>query len=133
MKNILSIKEIENLVKWFCKQFTLEELFIAVGVILAFLNNKRDDIKCKSSSASQFPNYRKFYVDPTPPLTQCPGQKSDLPILGYKLLLKEHELKNGKELKPVKRHDKSTNVLNNINCSHCGAPGKFLYYLIILI
>ncbi len=71
MKKIKSIKDIENLVKWFCKKFTMEELFIAASVILAVLNNKRKDIKCKESS---------------------------------------------------------DNVLNKIYCSHCGAPGKFLYY-----
>jgi len=126
MKNILSIKEIENLVKWFCKQLTLDELTLAAGVILAVLNNRRNDIKCKETSEKDFPNYRKFYVDPTPPLTQPPSPISD--SLDYKQLLEQHKLKIGKELKPVKRRDKSTNVLNNINCSHCGAPGKFLYY-----
>ena len=128
MKKIKSIKNIENLVKWFCKQLTMDELFIAAGVIIAFLNNKRKDIKCKSSSPRDFPNYRKFYVDPVPPFTKCPKAKPELPDGDYKSLLKNHKLKKGKELKPVKRHDKSTNVLNNISCSNCGAPGKFLYY-----
>ncbi len=63
MKKIKSIKNIENLVKWFCKQLTMDELFIAAGVILAFLNNKRKDIKCKSTSPRDFPNYRKFYEE----------------------------------------------------------------------
>jgi len=63
------IKNIGNLVKWFCKQLTIDELFIAAGAILAFLNNKLKEIKCKS-----------------------------------------------------------TNLLNNISCSNCGAPGKFIYY-----
>lgn len=128
MKKILSVKEIEKLVKWFCKQLTLDELTLAAGVILAVLNNKRNDIKCKETSEKDFPNYRKFYVDPIPPLTQRPSSKDNSQVLDYKLLLKEHKLKYGKYLKPVKRHGKSTNVLNNINCFHCGAPGKFLYY-----
>ena len=128
MKKIKSIKDIENLVKWFCKQFSIDELTLAVGVILAFLNNKRKDIKCKSSSPRDFPNYRKFYVDPVPPLTIRPKAKHELPEGDYKSLLKNHKLKTGKVIKPVKRHDKSTNVLNNISCSNCGAPGKFLYY-----
>ena len=128
MKKIKSIKDIEILVKWFCKKLTMEELFIAASVILAFLNNKRKDIKCKESSDKDLPNYRKFDVDLTPPLTQRPTPKDNSPIPNYKQLLEDYKIKYDKELKPVKRRDKSTDVLNKIYCSHCGAPGKFLYY-----
>ena len=90
MKKIKSIKDIEKIVKWFCKQFSLDELTLAAGIILAVLNNERKDIKCKETSEKDLPNYRKFYVNPIPPLTQSPKPKDNLPIHNYKQLLEDY-------------------------------------------
>jgi len=106
----------------------LEELFTAAAIILEVLNDDRPDIKCKDSSRLEHPNYRKYDVDPEPPLTEYPAPKRRQPSADWKTLRELYRLNNGKELKPVKRRDKSTSVLNSIRCPSCHAPGKYIYY-----
>ena len=122
------MNRIVSLVRWLCRQLTLLELFIAVIIILEVLDDSRSDIKCKDYFQTQYPNYRKFHVDPEPPLSERPVPKTTLPSTDWKDLLKSYQLKKGKELKPVKRHDPSTCVLNSIRCPNCNAPGRYIYY-----
>ncbi|MBU4286259.1 MAG: DDE-type integrase/transposase/recombinase [Kiritimatiellae bacterium] len=122
------MNRIVSLVRWFCRQLSLDELFTATAIILEVLNNERPDIKPKDSFRQEHPNYRKFDVDPELPLTECPAPKRSLPSTDWKDLLELYRLNNGKELKPVNRRDQSTSVLNSIRCLNCNAPGKYIYY-----
>jgi transposase-like protein len=106
----------------------LEELFTAAAIILEVLNGDRPNIKCKDSFRLEHPNYRKYDVDPEPPLTECPAPKRRQPTADWKILRELYRLNNGKDLQPVKRRDKSTCVLNSIRCPNCNAPGKYIYY-----
>lgn len=122
------MKHIVSLVRWFCRQFSLEELFIATSIILEVLNDDRPDIKCKDSFHQEHPNYRKYDVDPKPPLTECPTPERRQPSADWKTLLELYHLNNGKDLKPVSRRDKATSILNSVRCPNCNAPGKYIYY-----
>jgi len=106
----------------------LEELFTAAAIILEVLNDDRPDIKCKDAFRQEHPNYRKYNVDPEPPLTECPPPKRRQPTADWKALLELHRLNTGKELKPVRRRDPSGIVPNATRCPNCNAPGKYLYY-----
>lgn len=122
------MKRIVSLVAWFCRQLSLEELFTAAAIILEVLNDERPDIKCKDAFRQEHPNYRKYDVDPEPPLTECPPPKRREPTADWKALLHAHLLNTGKELKPVRRRDPSASVPNPTRCPNCNAPGKYLYY-----
>ncbi len=128
MRKLLSVKQIESLVRWLCRKLSLEELFTAAEVIIAVLSDERRDIKCRGSFCEEHPHYRKFYVDPIPPLTESPAPQPLLPSRDWKQLVKQYKRDYGKELKPVRRRDSSTQLLNSVHCPHCGAPGKFIYY-----
>jgi transposase-like protein len=127
-KGVAVVERIISLVRWFCRQLSLEELFTAAAIILEVLNDDRPDIKCKDSFRLEHPNYRKYDVDPEPPLTECPAPKRRKPDADWKTLREQYRLYNGKELTPVRRRDKSTCVLNSIRCPNCNAPGKYIYY-----
>jgi len=122
------MKRIISLVRWFCRQLTLKELSIAVSIFLEVLYDKRPDIKTKDDFKNQHPNYRKFGVDPEPPLTECPPPKITQPSADWKQLLEQYRLKNGKRLKPVKRRHQASSVASSIRCPHCNAPASYLYY-----
>ena len=122
------VKRIVSLVSWFCRQLSLEELLTATAIILEVLNGDRPDIKFKDAFKQQHPNYRKYDVDPEPPLTDCPAPKRRQPSADWKSLRKLYILNNGKDLKPVRRRDSKTHVLNSIHCPSCNAPGKYIYY-----
>ena len=123
-----AVKRIVSLVTWFCRRLSLEELFTAAAIILEVLNDDRPDIKCKDAFRQEHPNYRKYDVDPQHPLIECPAPKQHQPTADWKHLLELYRLNNGKELKPVRRRDKSTAVLNSLHCPFCNAPGKYIYY-----
>lgn len=123
-----TVKGIIKIVRWFCSQLSVEELFAAYSIILEVINGKRPDIKTKDTLRSQYPNYRNFIVDPLPPLTELPAPKPIQPDADWKELLKAYRRKNAKDLKPVKRRDSKTSVLNSIRCPHCNAPGKYIYF-----
>ena len=123
-----AVKHIISLVSWFCRQFSLEELFIAASIILEVLNDDRPDIKCKDSFQQKYPNYRKYNVDLAPPLIECPAPKRQPLCADWKQLLKSFRLNNAKELKPVHRINKLNAVPNSVRCPNCNAPGKYIYY-----
>jgi len=122
------VKRIISLVTWFCRQLSLEELFIAAAIILEVLNDDRPDIKCKNHFRQQHPNYRKYDVDPEQPLIECPPPKRREPTDSWEALLHTYRINTGKDLKPVRRHDRATSVQKSTRCPHCNAPGKYIYY-----
>lgn len=122
------MKRIVSLVRWFCRQLSLEELFTATAIILEVLNDDHPDIKYKDAFRQQHPNYRKYNIDPEPPLTECPPPKRRQPTADWKALLEAHRLKAGRELKPIRRSHSSAAIPNSTRCPNCNAPGKYIYY-----
>jgi len=60
-------------------------------------------------------------VDPLPVI-------ETLEKLDYQKLLADYLTANGKELKPIKRHKNSRNVVpDSITCPQCNAPHNYLY------
>lgn len=59
------MKIVENIAKWICKKFTREQVEMIVKYLQELLTEKETKFKKKDPD---FPNYRKFEVDPTPPL-----------------------------------------------------------------
>jgi transposase-like protein len=115
-------------VGWFCRQLSVDDLLIAAAIILDVINGDHPDIKCKDSFRQEHPQYRKYDVDPEPPLTDCPAPKQRTPSADYKQLLEQYRLTHDKELKPVRRHSDSTHVPRSVRCPNCRAPGHYLYH-----
>jgi len=115
--------DILALVKWFCSKLTFNELHSAFLLFLEIINGTRSDIKLKQEP-EEYPNYRKFYVDPKPPLL-VPAEKPQLK--NWKHLLKSYEQEKGRKLKPVKLRNGSSAVPKNCRCQHCHAPAEYLY------
>jgi len=122
------VKRIVALVGWLCRQLSLDELFTAAAIVLEVLNGDRPDIKCRDAFRLEHPHYRKFDVDPTPPLTNAPAPQRRKPTANWKTLIKEHRLRTGKDPEPVRRLDPATAVPHSTRCPNCNAPGKYIYY-----
>jgi len=122
------VKQIISLVRWFCRQLSLEELFIASSIISEVLNAQRHDIRCKDTTRQDCPHYRNYHVDPHSPLTEAPVPKRKQPHGDWRARLQNYRLTYGKALSPVRRHRKSTSVPAAIRCRACDAPSKYLYY-----
>lgn len=117
------MNKISRFVAWICSRFNKQEIELIVKELSDILNNRNPDIKPKDAIKEEFPHYQNFYPDPLPPLTKQPQ-----PQLEWKLLLNEHKLKYGKEIKPVKQHAPNLAVPSNVICRICGAPHIYLYF-----
>ncbi|OIO76450.1 MAG: hypothetical protein AUJ85_00410 [Elusimicrobia bacterium CG1_02_37_114] len=62
-------------VLWICSKFNKEQIEFIVKELSAVLNNQ-SDIKPKDDFKEKNPNYRDFYVDPAPPLTESKKNSS---------------------------------------------------------
>lgn len=116
---------IHRLVKWFCRQLTLNELYLALSIILDVVSGKRKDLETKPDPKP--PHYRRFHVDAVEALTSVPRPKEEIPGLDWKQLLAEHQKRTGKTIRPVGRRSNSHECLEGICCGHCGAPPRYLY------
>ena len=68
----------ENVVKfviWICKHFNREQVKVISDKLLEILKDPNSEIQPKDTFKEDHPNYRKFDVDPKPPLKQKPGKK----------------------------------------------------------
>lgn len=113
-----------RLIKWFCRQLTLNELHSVVPILLEVLAESRNDIQLKPDERP--PHYREFRVDSVAPLTE-PPEKIRPATSDWRKLLKEYERDKGKPLKPVARRSNSKEPPPGCTCEHCGAPRKYLY------
>jgi len=113
-----------RLVRWFCRQLTLNELHSVVPILLEVLAESRNDISLKPDERP--PHFREFRVDTVSPLLRPP--EPDQPeVPDWRELLKEYERGNGKALRPVLRRNGAKEPPPGCICEHCGAPRKFLY------
>ncbi|MBU4485524.1 MAG: hypothetical protein KKD38_01220 [Candidatus Delongbacteria bacterium] len=122
------MKKITRIIIWLCSKFNKEEIEnITIGLI-DILCDRNPEIKPRDDFKQKHPNYRKFRVDPIPPLTELPGEEGNQHSKHYTQLLKEYQEVKKKELKPVKHHDKSNDVPKKIICPSCKAPHDYIYF-----
>ena len=109
------MKIIENIARWICKKLTKEQVVLMVEYLQSLLESKETEFK---KPDPVYPNYRKFEVDPEPPLkkdTQKKAKKKN-----YKQILKK------KDVKPIQY--RSDNIPpTHIRCPHCNAPSKYIW------
>jgi transposase-like protein len=103
---------IKKITKWLCKVFTKEQIISLIEFLIILVENPETNFKIKKPN---HPNYRKFKVDETPPITYIKQ-----PTLDYKKLLK------AKNTKPVK-HKPDRVPPKHLRCPHCNAPYEYLY------
>jgi len=108
------MKIIENIAKWICRRLTKEQVIGIIEVLQGLLNDSNTKFK---KSKPEYPNYRKFQVDPEPPLDAPLKEKSEI---NYKNIIKN------KDIKPVKHHGKNKPE-KHIKCPYCGAPHNYIY------
>lgn len=69
------MNQISRFVIWICARFNREQIELIVKELSNILRSKQDfPTRPKDAFKEQYPNYRKFTVDPTPPLTE-PAKK----------------------------------------------------------
>jgi putative transposase len=110
-----------NIVKWFCRRLTFNELASAVIIFHEILSNSRKDIPLKPDEKP--PHYRQFRVDPLAPLS---APKEPPSKLDWELLKIAKESLSGKPIKPV-AHRNLKKPPPGCKCSHCNAPVRYLY------
>jgi hypothetical protein len=69
------MQRLSRFVIWVCAKFTKEQIKFIVKELNKILENRDPAIKPKDDFQEKHPNYRKFFVDATPPLTQSPIAK----------------------------------------------------------
>ncbi len=73
------MRRLSRFVLWICSKFTKEQIEFIVKELTAILKSRDPAIKPKDDFQERHPNYRKFVVDSTPPLTQRPVVKKKFP------------------------------------------------------
>lgn len=71
--------KVSRFVIWICSKFTRKQIELIIAELLDILANRNPEVKPKDDFKEQHPNYRNFYVDPNPPLTEKPSSKQ-LPV-----------------------------------------------------
>ena len=66
------MKRVSRFVLWICSKFTREQIEFIVKELSVILKSRNPSVKPKDDFKEKHPNYRKFIVDPTPPLTEQP-------------------------------------------------------------
>lgn len=61
-----------RIIIWLCSKFTKTEIEQIVVGLSDVLENRNPEVKPKDDFQEKHPNYRKFVVDPNPPLTEPP-------------------------------------------------------------
>lgn len=122
------MNKISRFVIWICSKFTREEIEQIIKELTDILSTRDPAIKPKDDFKEKHPNYRNFYVDPNPPLTEMPDSRRKPPTKNYKILLKEYEAKHKKHLSPVKHRSGSLDVPKQVTCPYCKAPHKYIYF-----
>jgi transposase-like protein len=122
-----TIDAIISFVRWLCRKLNRDQLLTAAAIILEVLNDERDDLRPRDDFKDKHPQYRKFEVDPEPPLLDAPPKPEPEPTLDWRQLRTEHRGRTGKELKPVQRLGNSYRPPKGSRCERCSAPERFLY------
>ena len=113
-----------DLVKWFCRRLTYNDLASVIVVLHDVLSGSREDIRLKPEEKP--PHYRDFRVDTTPPLETPPERTPEKVSEDWRRLLRDHEKSHGRKLSPVRRRKGSAAPPSGCGCEHCNAPRKYL-------
>jgi transposase-like protein len=122
------MSKIARFVVWICSKFTRAEVEQIIQGLLDVLKDRNPEVKPKDDFQEKHPNYRKFSVDPLPPLTEPTKPSPPTPTKDYQLILAEYQAAHGKALGPVKPRANSPAVPAQITCHLCGAPHIYIYY-----
>jgi hypothetical protein len=69
--------QISRFVIWLCSKFSREQLELIVKELSDILQGRKAfPVNPKDAFREKYPNYRKFNVDPNPPLTESPKKNS---------------------------------------------------------
>lgn len=117
--------KIARFILWICKIFTRNEIESIIAGLVAILQERDPFVKPKDYIHEQYPNYRRFYVDPQPPLNAPPKIEPESPDWETLLTKRKEE---GFIIKPVKRRSTSPEVPSTALCPRCGAPHDYLYF-----
>lgn len=120
--------KIARFIIWICSKFTKSEIEQIIKGLVDVLQDRNPGVKPKDDFQEKHPNYRDFFVDPKPPLTEPSILKKALEPKNYQVLLVLHEAEYGKPLKPVKRRGESQAVPRQTVCPVCNAPQEYLYF-----
>lgn len=108
------MKIIENIAKWICRKLTREQVVSIIELLNHYLD---DDFSEFKKAKPNHPNYRKFEVDPEPPLVAPEIKKTKL---DFRKIVKD------KNIKPIaNRSDNKTE--KHIRCPHCNATHNYIY------
>jgi rubredoxin len=121
------MNKIARFVIWICSKFNKAEVVQIINGLQQVLAERSPEVKFKDDFKEKHPNYRDFYVDPLPPLTEKPTKKISPPVLDWQELLTAYEQREGRSLMPI-RPRKGFSVPKECHCVHCGAPPHYLYY-----
>lgn len=69
------MKRLSRFVLWICSKFNKEQIEFIVKELTNILKNRNLTVKPKDDFKEKHPNYRKFFVDSTPPLAAKPDAK----------------------------------------------------------
>jgi len=70
-----STNRLSRFVIWVCSKFTRSEIEFIVAELSGILKSRNPEVKPRDDTKEKQPNYRSFFVDPTPPLTESPKKK----------------------------------------------------------
>lgn len=121
------MNRITRIVIWICSKFNKADVVRIIQGLQQVLAEHNPEIKFKDDFKEKHPNYRDYYVDPLPPLTEKLNTKTPLPLGNWQELLKAYEQREGRPLRPIKPR-KGFSVPKQCQCLHCGAPAQYLYY-----
>ena len=123
------MSRIARFVIWICSKFTKSEIQQIVAGLIEVLEDRNPEVKPKDDFKEKHPNYRKFSVDPLPPLPEPAHRKQESSSpQDWQDLLASYEKKHGKPLSPVKYRAGSPRVPERTRCPCCQAPHDYLYY-----
>lgn len=122
------MSKIARFVIWICSKFTRIELEQIISGLTDVINNRNPEVKPKDDFKEKNPNYRNFFVDPLPPLTESLLHKHSIEKKDYNLLLVEYETLHRKPLSPVKHRANRLNVPAQTVCPLCNAPATYIYF-----
>ena len=121
----MSLNKMSRFVLWICSKFTRKEIEFIIKELSVIITNRNPEVRPKDDFKEKHPNYRSFYSDAKPPLTEPPKKKI---ALNYKDLLTTYKKEHKHPLKPVNIRNSKNSVPKHSICYSCNAPHQYLYF-----